>query len=74
MFRKKTPSVKPHHLIVGSVEDFISRRDRHNALPPRERNLRDVVGARQTVSIRDEFCVEHSGLSTDPEKRGDYGF
>ena len=61
MFQKKSPRpVKPHHLIVGSVEEFISNRDRTNARPPRERNLRDVVGARQSPTIRDEFCQETS--------------
>jgi hypothetical protein len=61
MFQKKVPAVKVHTLIVGSVESFIARRDRVNSRPPRESNLRDVVGARQTPTIRDTFCEEVVG-------------
>jgi len=58
MFQKMIPAAKVYTLIVGSVEEFISRRDRINARPSRKANLRDVVGARQTPSIWETFCEE----------------
>lgn len=43
--------------IVGSVAGYVTKREAAANKPPRKKNMRDVVGARQSPSIGDIFGV-----------------
>ena len=55
MHQKTISACLVHVHCVGTVSDFIAVRAARVAQSSRRKNLRDVVGAAQTPSIRDIF-------------------
>lgn len=54
--QKMIPAIQVHTHVVGTVSGYLQMREAAASKPPRKRNLRDVVGARQSPTIREVFA------------------